>query len=60
MTHGVDNMEIKDVIDEITYINENELDDKEKRIRLHELGWKLINTTRPLAKTREWLEKNGE
>jgi hypothetical protein len=53
-------MEIKDVIDEITYINENELDDREKRIRLHELGWKLINTTRPLAKTREWLEKNGE
>tara|TARA_A100001391_G_C5073958_1_gene278832 strand:- start:232 stop:384 length:153 start_codon:yes stop_codon:yes gene_type:complete len=42
-----DNMNIKDVIDQITYINEDVVDDEEKRKQLHELGWKLINATRP-------------
>jgi len=40
-------MDIKDVIDQITYINEDVVDDKEKRKQLHELGWQLINATRP-------------
>lgn len=42
-----DNMNIKDVIDQITYINEDVVDDEEKRKQLHELGWQLVNATRP-------------
>tara|TARA_B100000212_G_C27209548_1_gene462384 strand:- start:458 stop:619 length:162 start_codon:yes stop_codon:yes gene_type:complete len=53
-------MNIKDVIDQITYINEDVADDKEKRKQLHELGWQLINATRPKDEEHPTFIKDGE
>ena len=40
-------MNIKEIIDQINYVMDEVEDVPDKYRQLHELGWQLVNTTRP-------------
>ena len=42
-------MNIKEIIDQMNYVMDEVEDTPDKYRQLHELGWQLINATRPSA-----------